>query len=100
MQFLLLHLLLVGINQLIIHYLFIYLSISNNLLIISFVVAGTANAGFNVVLTALINIAWVAGNILIIMKIIIINRYNTYIRLHQNIINYNNNNNNNNNNIN
>ena len=29
--------------------------------ICSFVVAGTANAGFNVVLTALLNIAWVAG---------------------------------------
>ena len=29
--------------------------------IISFVVAGTANAGFNVVLTALINIGWVVG---------------------------------------
>ena len=78
MQFLLLHLLFVGINQNNLS-LFIYLSISNNLFIISFVVAGTANAGFNVVLTALINIAWVAGNILIIMKIIIINHYNTYI---------------------
>ena len=30
-------------------------------IIISFVVAGTANAGFNVVLTALINIGWVVG---------------------------------------
>ena len=30
-------------------------------LISSFVVAGTANAGFNVVLTAFLNCAWVAG---------------------------------------
>jgi len=72
MQYLLLHLLYVGI------YFCIYYDHPNNLLshyycyycndfIISFVVAGTANAGFNVVLTALINIAWVAGIIVIII---------------------------------
>lgn len=71
-RYLLLHLLCDHPNNLLSNYYCYYC----NDFIISFVVAGTANAGFNVVLTALINIAWVAGIIVII--IIVYNQYYFY----------------------